>query len=109
MISATHIIPVLHCRSSWWDYFLPVTLYEWLWTGKYGHQHCLGLIMLYTIAWAGPLTLGFFIWESFLIYSGLTPHEINKSKRHTFLTRSKCAVHFLHLMVSGTFTLFRIY
>ncbi len=67
-------------RSAWWDYFLPVTLYEWLWTGRYAHQHCLGLFLLYTIAWAGPMTLGFFCWELYLIYSGMTPYEINKSE-----------------------------
>ena len=70
------------CRSSWWDFFLPVTMYEWLWTGKYGHEHCLGLLAFYTIIWVGPLTLGFFGWELYLIYSGMTPHEINKSEKN---------------------------
>ena len=69
------------CRSSWWDFFLPVTVYEWLWTGKYGHEHCLGLLAFYTIIWVGPLTLGSFGWELYLIYSGMTPHEINKSEK----------------------------
>ena len=57
-------------------------MYEWLWTGKYGHEHCLGLLAFYTIIWVGPLTLGFFGWELYLIYSGMTPHEINKSEKN---------------------------
>ncbi len=74
------LCPSFYFSSTWWDFFLPVTVYKWIWTREFPHQHPMMLFLAMNLAWVGPMTLGFYCWEMFLICTGYTPHEWGKSK-----------------------------
>ena len=63
--------------TSYWDYFLPVTIYNWF-TGALEFKWMILVSHYYVVWWAGIMAFGFLVSQICAIYKGLTTHEMYK-------------------------------
>lgn len=65
-------------NSTYSDYVIPVTFFQWLIGGAIELHHFLMISLIYTLSWGSLAGIGFFTWQMTAIAQGKTTFEIMK-------------------------------